>query len=61
MMATASDTLDPAALTVDTLTERLAARRIDALKHYDPAMHAGLFSASRAVRDKLSHFLKPSG
>ncbi|CAB3783421.1 Polyamine aminopropyltransferase [Paraburkholderia ultramafica] len=59
MMATASDTLDPAALTVDTLAERLAARRIDALKHYDPAMHAGLFSASRSVRDKLSQFLKP--
>jgi spermidine synthase len=61
MMATASDTLDPVALTVDTLAERLAARQIDGLKHYDPAMHAGLFSASRSVRDKLSQFLKPSG
>jgi spermidine synthase len=61
MMATASDTLDPAALAADTLDERLAARRIDSLKHYDPAMHAGLFSASRAVRDKLSQLLKPSG
>jgi len=60
MMATASDTLDPAALSADTLAERLANRRIDALKHYDPASHAGLFSASRAVRDKLSQFLKPS-
>jgi len=60
MMATASDTLDPAALTAETLTERLAARRIDALMHYGAAMHAGLFSASRSVRDKLSQFLKPA-
>jgi spermidine synthase len=60
MMATASDTLDPAALAAGTLTERLAARRIGPLKHYDPALHAGLFSASRTVRDKLSQFLKPS-
>ncbi len=60
MMATASDTLDPAALTVNTLTERLDARRIDALQHYGAATHAGLFSASQSVRDKLSQFLKPS-
>lgn len=60
MMATASDTLDPAALTTETLTQRLAARQIDSLRHYDPAFNAGLFSASRSVRDKLSQFLKPS-
>jgi spermidine synthase len=60
MMAIASDTLDPAALGVDTLAERMATRRIGSLKHYDPAQHAGLFSASRSVRDKLSQFLKPS-
>lgn len=60
MMATASDTLDPAALTVDTLTERIDARAIGSLKHYDALMHAGLFSASPAVRDKLSQFLKPA-
>jgi spermidine synthase len=60
MMATASDTLDPAALTADTLAERLAARQIVALKHYDPAAHTGLFSESRAVRDKLSQVLKQS-
>jgi spermidine synthase len=59
MMATASDTLDPAELAADTLTERVAARRIGSLKHYDPSMHAGLFSASRSVRDKLGQFLKP--
>jgi len=60
MMATASDTLDPAALTTEALARRLAARRIDSLRHYDTALHAGLFSASRSVRDKLSQFLKPS-
>jgi spermidine synthase len=60
MMATASDTLDPAALSVEALAGRIAARQIDSLKHYDPALHAGLFSASRSVRDKLSQFLKPS-
>jgi spermidine synthase len=61
MMAAASDTLDPAALSVDALAERLDARAIDTLKHYDALMHAGLFSASPAVRDKLSQFLKPAG
>jgi spermidine synthase len=60
MMATASPTLDPAALGIDTLAERLAARRVDSLKHYEPAMHAGLFSASWSVRDKLSQVLRPS-
>lgn len=60
MMATASDTLDPSALSPDTLAERVAARRIDSLKHYDPATHAALFSASRSVQDKLSQVLEPS-
>lgn len=53
MMATASDTLDPAALTADDVTARLAARRIDALKHYSAATHAGLFAVSPSVRGKL--------
>ncbi|MBB5500116.1 polyamine aminopropyltransferase [Paraburkholderia sp. MM5384-R2] len=60
LMAIASDTLDPAALTADTLTERLAARGIDALRHYEPALHAGLFSAARSARDKLSPLTKSS-
>jgi spermidine synthase len=59
MMATASDTLDPAALSHDEVSKRLASRRIDGLAWYDAEAHAGLFSASRAVRDKLSQFLKP--
>ncbi|WGS49385.1 polyamine aminopropyltransferase [Paraburkholderia sp. D15] len=64
MMATASDTLDVAAIDRDTLDARharFAARGLDAhLKYYDNAVHAGLFSSSRAVRDKLSQFLKPT-
>ncbi|WP_027800122.1 polyamine aminopropyltransferase [Paraburkholderia dilworthii] len=60
MMATASDTLDPAALTADGVAERLAARRIDALKHYSPAVHGGLFAVSPSVHGKLGQFLKPS-
>lgn len=60
MMATASDTLDPSALRADTLEERLAVREIGRLMHYDASMHAGLFSASRSARDKLSQFLKPA-
>ncbi|MGF6938650.1 spermidine synthase [Paraburkholderia sp. UCT70] len=60
LMAIASDTLDPVALTADTLTERLAARGIDSLRHYEPALHAGLFSAARAARDKLSPLTKSS-
>jgi spermidine synthase len=60
MMATASNTLDPATLGHAELTKRLAVRQIDDLAWYDADAHAGLFSASRAVRDKLSQFLKPS-
>jgi spermidine synthase len=60
MMATASDTLDPAALSPDALAERLAARRIDSLKHYDAATHGALFSVSRSVDVKLSQVLEPS-
>lgn len=59
MMAIASDTLDPATLTPMEIAERLAVRQIDHLRWYDDIAHAGLFSASRAVRDKLSQFLKP--
>jgi spermidine synthase len=58
MMATASDTLDPAALTADALANRLAAREIGTLRHYAPDTHVGLFSTTPSVRDKLSQFLK---
>ncbi|WP_244201204.1 polyamine aminopropyltransferase [Paraburkholderia rhynchosiae] len=60
MMATASDTLDPAALPADALAERLASRGIVALRHYGATAHAGLFSVSPSVHGKLGQFLKPS-
>ncbi len=59
LMACASDTLDAAALTPADVDARLAARGIGDLIGYDGDAQAGLFSASRAVRDKLSPFLKP--
>ncbi|NYH13918.1 polyamine aminopropyltransferase [Paraburkholderia bryophila] len=59
MMSTASDTLDPTTLDADALAARFTARRLElaSLRHYEPALHAGLFSASRSARDKLSQFL----
>ncbi|MEX3786923.1 hypothetical protein [Paraburkholderia sp. BR14374] len=45
---------------IRTLAERLAARGIDSLRHDEPALHAGLFSAARTARDKLSPTTKPS-
>jgi spermidine synthase len=60
MMAVASDTLDPASLTEHELTARLAQRGLHGLRFYDSALHAALFAAPHAVRDKLGQFLKPS-
>jgi spermidine synthase len=60
MMAIASDTLDPALLTEPELAARLALRGLHGLRFYDAALHAALFSAPRAARDKLGRFLKPS-
>ncbi|HEY4350646.1 MAG TPA: polyamine aminopropyltransferase [Paraburkholderia sp.] len=60
MMAVASDTLDPASLTEHDLAARLAQRGLHGLRFYDAALHAALFAAPHAVRDKLGRFLKPS-
>lgn len=60
MMAIASDTLDPASLAEPELAARLAQRGLHGLRFYDAAMHAALFAAPHAVRDKLGRFLKPS-
>ncbi|CAB3763703.1 Polyamine aminopropyltransferase [Paraburkholderia humisilvae] len=60
LMAIASDTLDPASLTEHEVTARLTQRDLDGLRYYDATLHAALFSAPHAVRDKLGRFLKPS-
>jgi spermidine synthase len=63
MMAIASDTLDPALLAEQELAARLAQRGLRGLRglrFYDAALHASLFAAPLAVRDKLGRFLKPS-
>jgi spermidine synthase len=60
MMAIASDTLDPASLAEHELAARLAQRDLHGLRFYDVALHATLFAAPHAVRDKLGRFLKPS-
>ncbi|MDE1183289.1 polyamine aminopropyltransferase [Paraburkholderia sp.] len=59
MMASASDALDPAALTGADVADRLSARQIEHLKWYDAASHVSLFASGAAARDKLSQFLKP--
>jgi spermidine synthase len=60
LMAIASDTLDPASLAVQELAARLAQRGLHGLRFYDAALHAALFAAPLAVRDKLGRILKPS-
>ncbi|HVE06137.1 MAG TPA: polyamine aminopropyltransferase [Paraburkholderia sp.] len=57
LMAVASDTLDAAAIAQDELAARIAQRGLDALRFYDAPLHAALFAAPHAVRDKLGRFL----
>ncbi|MGH8780684.1 polyamine aminopropyltransferase [Paraburkholderia sp.] len=59
LMATASDTLDPATLTVTQAKQRLHERRIDGLRWYDATLHSALFAEPYAVRDKLTGVLPP--
>ena len=49
----ASDTVDPRVLTAQTVDERLAARGITALRHYDGEGHTHLFALPRDVRTAL--------
>lgn len=58
-MATASDTLDPAALTETQAEQRRRERRIDGLRWYDATLHPGLFAEPYAARDKLTGVLPP--
>ncbi|CAG4889802.1 polyamine aminopropyltransferase [Paraburkholderia gardini] len=61
LMATASDTLDPAATaTIEACGTRLADRQIERLRFYDATVHASLFTAAHAARDKLGPLLTSS-
>jgi len=51
--ATASDTLDPAALHAEEVDRRLAERRIGALQHYNGAVHCAQFALPNHLRALL--------
>jgi len=53
-LATASDTLDPAALGADEVDRRLAQRRIGALQHYNGAVHCAQFALPNYLRTLLA-------
>ena len=52
-MATASDTLDPAALDVAAVDRTLAERGIDVLQYYNGAMHCAQFALPNYLRELL--------
>ncbi|CAG4885921.1 Polyamine aminopropyltransferase [Paraburkholderia saeva] len=61
LMATASDVVDPAATAaIKVCGTRLADRQIEGLRFYDTDVHAGLFAAAHAARDKLGPLLASS-
>ena len=50
-LAVASDSVDPRAMPVETIAQRLAERKIGDLRFYHPAMHAALFTLPLFVQD----------
>ena len=50
-LAVASDTVDPRAVTVDTIAQRMTERKLDDLRYYHPSMHPALFTLPRFVQD----------
>ena len=53
-LATASDSLDPAALDADEVDRRLAERRIAGLQHYNGAVHCAQFALPNTLRALLA-------
>lgn len=53
-LATASDTLDPAALGADEVDRRIAARDIHSLQHYNGAIHCAQFALPNTLRSLLA-------
>ena len=52
--ATASDTLDPAALNAEEVDRRVAQRQIGALQHYNGAVHCAQFALPNFLRTLLA-------
>jgi spermidine synthase len=50
-LAIASDTVDPRAISVETIAQRMVERRIDDLRFYHPAMHPALFTLPRFAQE----------
>lgn len=50
-LAVASDTIDPRAISVETIAQRMIERRLDDLRFYHPAMHSALFTLPRFAQE----------
>ena len=50
-LAIASDTIDPRAISVETIAQRMIERRLDDLRFYHPAMHPALFTLPRFAQE----------
>jgi spermidine synthase len=50
-LAVASDTIDPRAISVETIAQRMVERRLDDLRFYHPAMHPALFTLPRFAQE----------
>jgi spermidine synthase len=53
-LAVASDTVDPRAVAVDTIAQRMTERKLDDLRYYHPSMHPALFTLPRFVQDLVA-------
>ena len=52
-LAVASDSIDPRTLTVETIAQRLAERRIGELQYYNAALHPALFTLPTFVQQQV--------
>jgi spermidine synthase len=50
-LAVASDSIDPRAISVETVAQRMVERRIDDLRFYHPTMHSALFTLPRFAQE----------
>ena len=52
-LAVASDTVDPRAVSADTIEQRIKEREIGGLRYYHPALHAALFALPLFVQEQV--------